>query len=114
MVKDAELHAQRDQERKALVDIKTTIYSIEKSLSEYRDKVPSEIAKEIEDAVTDPRKATRGDNANEIKSNLDAANKAVSKIGEHMSRGSGGDSSSGGSQNGGDQAPEAEYQEMKN
>ncbi|ONI16064.1 hypothetical protein PRUPE_3G077000 [Prunus persica] len=118
MVKDAELHAQRDQERKALVDVKnnadTTIYSIEKSLSEYRDKVPSEIAKEIEDAVADLRKATGGDNADEIKSKLDAANKAVSKIGEHMSRGSGGDSSSGGSQDGGDQAPEAEYQEMKN
>lgn len=119
MIKDAELHAQKDQQRKALVDIKnsadTSIYSIEKSLSEYRDKVPSEITKEIEDAVTDLRTAIGGDNADEIKSKLDIANKAVSKIGEHMSKGSGGGggSSSGGSQNGGDEAPEAEYQEMK-
>ncbi|TQD81521.1 hypothetical protein C1H46_032919 [Malus baccata] len=70
MIKDAELHAQKDQERKALVDIKnsadTSIYSIEKSLNEYRDKVPSEIAKEIEDAVADLRTAIGGDSADEI------------------------------------------------
>ncbi|KAI9090901.1 hypothetical protein K1719_028386 [Acacia pycnantha] len=117
MVKEAELHAQRDQERKALIDIRnsadTTIYSIEKSLNEYRDKIPSEVAKEIEDAVADLRTAMSGDNTEEIKAKVDAANKAVSKIGQHMSGGgSGGSSSSGGSQ-GGDQAPEAEYDEVK-
>ncbi|MED6168889.1 hypothetical protein PIB30_015947 [Stylosanthes scabra] len=118
MVKEAELHAQRDQERKALIDIKnsadTTIYSIEKSLGEYREKIPSEVAKEIEDAVSDLRKAMSGDNVDEIKAKLDAANKAVSKIGEHMSGGSSGSgsSSAGGSQ-GGEQAPEAEYEEVK-
>ncbi|KAJ4964523.1 hypothetical protein NE237_024462 [Protea cynaroides] len=110
MVKEAEMHAQKDQERKALIDIKnsadSTIYSIEKSLSEYRDKVPAEIATEIESALTDLRKASSGDDINEIKSKLDAANKAVSKIGQHMS------GSSGGSQ-GGDQTPEAEYEEVK-
>ncbi|KAB2602986.1 heat shock 70 kDa protein [Pyrus ussuriensis x Pyrus communis] len=113
----AELHAQRDQERKALIDLRnsadTTIYSIEKSLNEYCDKVPSEVTKEIEDAVADLRKAMGEDNADEIKAKLDVANKAVSKIGEHMSKGSGGDSSSGGSQGGGDQAPEADYEEVK-
>ncbi|CAN6700852.1 unnamed protein product [Malus baccata var. baccata] len=118
MIKDAELHAQRDQERKALIDVKnsadTTIYIIEKSLNEYCDKVPSEIAQEIEDTVGDLRTAIGGDNADEIKSKLDVANKAVSKIGEHMSKGSGGgDSSSGGSQDGGDEAPESEHQEMR-
>ncbi|KAG4971618.1 hypothetical protein JHK85_038039 [Glycine max] len=116
MVKEAELHAQKDQERKALIDIRnsadTTIYSIEKSLGEYREKIPSEVAKEIEDAVSDLRQAMSGDNVDEIKSKLDAANKAVSKIGEHMSGGSSGGSSAGGSQ-GGDQAPEAEYEEVK-
>ncbi|XP_008237044.1 PREDICTED: LOW QUALITY PROTEIN: heat shock 70 kDa protein, mitochondrial [Prunus mume] len=118
MVREAELHAQKDQERKALIDIRnsadTTIYSIEKSLNEYRDKIPSEVAKEIEDAVAELRTAIGGDNAEEIKAKLEAANKAVSKIGEHMSRGSGGDSSSGGpGTEGGDQAPEADYEEVK-
>ncbi|KAG7977352.1 hypothetical protein I3843_05G027400 [Carya illinoinensis] len=117
MVKEAELHAQRDQERKALIDIRnsadTTIYSIEKSLSEYKDKISGEVAKEIEDAITDLRKATAGDNVEEIKSKIDAANKTVSKIGQHMQGGSDGGSSSGGGSQGGDQAPEAEYEEVK-
>ncbi|KAK8529796.1 hypothetical protein V6N12_060565 [Hibiscus sabdariffa] len=118
MVKEAELHAQKDQERKALIDTRnnadTTIYSVEKSLNEYREKIPSEISKVIEDAVVDLRKAMDGENVDEIKAKIDAANKAVSKIGEHMagsSRGSQG-GSSGGAQ-GGDQAQEAEYEEVK-
>ncbi|KAM5578899.1 hypothetical protein ABKV19_008954 [Rosa sericea] len=118
MVKEAEKHAQRDQERKALVDLRnsaeTSIYSIEKSLDEYRDKVPSETAKQIEDSVADLRKAMGEDNVDELKSKLDAANRAVSKIGEHMSGehmsgGSGGSSSSG--SQGGDQTPEADFYE---
>jgi molecular chaperone DnaK (HSP70) len=117
MVKEAELHAQKDQERKALIDVRnsadTSIYSIEKSLAEYRDKIPSEVAKEIETAISDLRSAMAGDNVDEIKSKLDAANKAVSKIGEHMSGGSSGGPSSGGGSAGGDQAPEAEYEEVK-
>eukprot|EP00262_Sarcandra_glabra_P016380 TRINITY_DN5319_c0_g3_i1.p1 TRINITY_DN5319_c0_g3~~TRINITY_DN5319_c0_g3_i1.p1 ORF type:complete len:679 (+),score=153.60 TRINITY_DN5319_c0_g3_i1:112-2148(+) len=115
MVREAELHAQKDTERKALIDIRnsadTTIYSIEKSLNEYRDKIPAEVTSEIETAVADLRKAAAGDNADEIKAKLDVANKAVSKIGQHMSGGSGGVPPS---QGGGDpQAPEAEYEEVK-
>lgn len=113
MVKEAELHSQKDQERKTLIDLKnsadTTIYSIEKSLGEYRDKIPSEVASEIESAVADLRKAMGDESVDEIKAKLDAANKAVSKIGQHMSGGS----TSGGSQGGGDQPPEAEYEEVK-
>ncbi|KAH0895570.1 hypothetical protein HID58_045138 [Brassica napus] len=116
MVRDAELHAQKDKERKDLIDTKntadTTIYSIEKSLGEYREKIPSEVAKEIEDAVADLRSASAGDDVNEIKAKIDAANKAVSKIGEHMS---GGGSAPGGgaTQGGSEQTPEADYEEVK-
>ncbi|KAG5526164.1 hypothetical protein RHGRI_032447 [Rhododendron griersonianum] len=117
MVKEAEIHAQKDQERKTLIDLRnsadTTIYSIEKSLSEYRDKVPSEVASEIESAVADLRSAVGEDDVDEIKAKLDAANKAVSKIGQHMSGGSTGGAASGGGSEGGDQAPEAEYEEAK-
>lgn len=117
MVREAELHAQRDQERKALIDVKntadTTIYSVEKSLGEYKDKIPAEVSKEIEDAIADLRSAAAGDSVEDIKSKIDAANKAISKIGQHMQGGSDGGSSSGGSQGGGDQAPEAEYEEVK-
>ncbi|CAK9150615.1 unnamed protein product [Ilex paraguariensis] len=115
MVREAELHAQKDQERKELIDIRnsadTTIYSIEKSLTEYRDKIPSEVATEIESAVSDLRKAMGNDNADEIKGKIDAANKAASKIGQHMAGGSGGAASEG-SQDG-EQPQEVEYEEAK-
>uniref|UniRef100_A0A803MC89 Uncharacterized protein n=1 Tax=Chenopodium quinoa TaxID=63459 RepID=A0A803MC89_CHEQI len=111
---DSSVHAQKDQERKSLIDARntadTTIYSIEKSLGEYREKIPSEVAKEIEDAVSDLRSVMEKDNIEEIKAKTDAANKAVSKIGEHMSGGSGG--ASGGSSTS-EQTPEAEYEEAK-
>ena len=117
MVQEAELHAQKDQERKALIDIRnnadTTIYSIEKSLGEYRDKIPAEVASEIEAAITDLRKEMASDDIEQIKAKLDAANKAVTKIGQLMSGGGSGGSQSGGSQDGGDQSPEAEYEEVK-
>uniref|UniRef100_A0A453FJX3 Heat shock 70 kDa protein, mitochondrial n=1 Tax=Aegilops tauschii subsp. strangulata TaxID=200361 RepID=A0A453FJX3_AEGTS len=123
MVREAELHSQKDQERKALIDIRntadTTIYSIEKSLGEYRDKIPAEVATEIETAVADLRTEMASDDIEKIKSKMEAANKAVSKIGEHMSGGgaagggAAGGSQEGGSQGGGDQAPEAEYEEVK-
>lgn len=116
MVREAEMHSQKDQERKALIDLRntadTTIYSIEKSLNEYKDKIPSEVATEIETAVSDLRSAMSTENIDDIKAKLDAANKAVSKIGQHMSGGGSGGASSGGSE-GGDQAPEADYEEVK-
>nr|AAO17017.1 Putative heat shock 70 KD protein, mitochondrial precursor [Oryza sativa Japonica Group] len=116
MVHEAELHSQKDQERKALIDIRntadTTIYSIEKSLGEYRDKIPAEVASEIETAIADLRNEMASDDIEKIKSKIEAANKAVSKIGQHMSGGGSGGSQAG-SQGGGDQAPEAEYEEVK-
>uniref|UniRef100_A0A5B7BTM5 Heat shock 70 kDa protein n=1 Tax=Davidia involucrata TaxID=16924 RepID=A0A5B7BTM5_DAVIN len=115
MVREAELHLQKDEERKTLIDLRnsadTSIYSIEKSLSEYKDKIPSEVVMEIESAVSDLRKAMGFDNAEEIKAKIDAATTAVSKIGQHMAGDKGGDAS-GGSQDG-EQPPEAEYEEAR-
>lgn len=117
MVKEAELHAKKDQERKNLIDIRnsadTTIYSIEKSLSEYRDKIPSEVAQEIEAAVSELRDAMGKDDVDKIKEKLDAANKAVSKIGHSMNQRGGNEGSSGPGSDGGDQTQEAEYKEAK-
>ncbi|KAK1396885.1 hypothetical protein POM88_006748 [Heracleum sosnowskyi] len=40
----------------------TTTYSVEKSMNEYKDKIPAEVASEIEAAVADSKKASGGDN----------------------------------------------------
>jgi len=118
MVREAEMHAQKDQEKKALIDARnaadSTIYSVEKSLSEYKDKLPSDVISEIESAVTDLKKAIANDDVEDIKAKTDAATAASLKIGQSVQQQSGGSSSGsqGGSQ-GGDQAPEAEYEEVK-
>ncbi|XVF15334.1 hypothetical protein REPUB_Repub09cG0142900 [Reevesia pubescens] len=117
MVKEAELHAQKDEERRTLIDLRnsadTNIYNIEKSLNEYRDRIPNELASEIESAVADLRKAMAGENIDEIKAKVDVANKAVSKIGEHINKGSSSEGGSSGGSSGEDQTPEAEYQEAR-
>lgn len=111
MVKEAELHAQKDKERKALIDIRntadSTVYSIEKSLSEYKDKIPAEVVSEIQSALEDLRNEMAGSDVDKIKAKIDATNKAVSKIGQHMTGGGVGGSP------GVDQTPEAEYEEVK-
>lgn len=118
MVREAEMHAQKDQEKKKLIDARnaadSTIYSVEKSLSEYKDKLSSEIVSEIESAVADLRKSMASDDAEDIKAKTDAATAASLKIGQHVQQQAGGSSSGpeGGSQ-GGDQATEAEYEEVK-
>lgn len=118
MVREAEMHAQKDQEKKALIDARnaadSTIYSVEKSLSEYKDKLSSDVISEIESAVTDLKKAMANDDVEDIKAKTDAATAASLKIGQSVQQQSGGSSSGsqGGSQ-GGDQAPEAEYEEDK-
>lgn len=75
-------------------------------MNEHRDKVPAEIAEEVEAAVADLRTAMGGDDVEMIRAKLDAANKAVSKIGQHMQ------GANSGSQ-GGDETPEAEYKDAK-
>jgi chaperone protein DnaK len=118
MVREAEMHAQKDQEKKTLIDARnsadSTIYSVEKSLSEYKDKLPSDVISEIESAVSDLKKAMTSDDAEDIKAKTDAATAASLKIGQHVQQQAGGSSSGsqGGSQ-GGDQAAEAEYEEVK-
>ncbi|GER42101.1 chaperone DnaK [Striga asiatica] len=109
MVREAELHAHKDQERKALIDLRnradTRVYEIEKSLNEYRDKIPAEVVSEIENAVSDLRGALGTENADDIQAKLELAEKAVQKIGEHLAKGSGGGHEGA--------APEAEYEEVK-
>ncbi|KAL2609026.1 hypothetical protein R1flu_027599 [Riccia fluitans] len=88
MVKDAELYAKMDQERKQLIDAKndadTTIYSVEKSLSEYREKLPQDVIDAVEAALADVKKAVEGENSNEILEKVNAAKTASMKIGEAL------------------------------
>lgn len=88
MVKEAEHHAAGDKERKALIEAKNhadaLIYSTEKSLKEYGDKISADDLKAIEDSVADLKSTLESEDATEIKAKTDALSQNAMKLGEAM------------------------------
>uniref|UniRef100_A0A7S3LUP4 Heat shock protein 70 n=1 Tax=Palpitomonas bilix TaxID=652834 RepID=A0A7S3LUP4_9EUKA len=102
MIRDAETHAAADKDRKDLVEAKNNAESLidssEKSLNEYKDKLPSEDAEAIKSEITNLRSALdSAQSAEELKEKMDALNKANMKIGEALNRGNANSSSDSGS-----------------
>jgi molecular chaperone DnaK len=71
LVKDAELHAEEDKNKKALADARNSadalIYSTEKTLDELGEKVDNGIRAEVEQIVAGLRREIEGENISEIK-----------------------------------------------
>ena len=61
MVKDAETHAADDKKRREVIEARnhldTIIYTTEKSLKEYGDKIDAKDKQNIEDAISKAKKA---------------------------------------------------------
>lgn len=111
MVRKAEQYASEDKARKVVIEAKndadTCIYSTEKSLNEHKDKLPQDVVSSITNAVEALKKATEGDNADEIRTKIQEAQSAAMKIGETLSKQGG-----GGASPGSDSGPvEPEYEE---
>ena len=77
-------------QRKAAIEAKneaeTMIYSAERSVSEYKDKVPQTVVDAINAAIGDVRGALESQSAEEIKAKSNALQQAIMKIGESMSQ----------------------------
>jgi molecular chaperone DnaK len=88
MVKDAELHAKEDKEKKETVDVKnqadTLVYTTEKSLKEHGDKISDADKKNIENAIAQLKKSMEGSDAGAIKKDIEALNQAAHKLAETM------------------------------
>jgi molecular chaperone DnaK len=65
MVKDAEAHAAEDKSRRELIDARnmadSLAYSVEKTVSENRDRLPATDVSRIESYITTLREAAKGD-----------------------------------------------------
>src|ERR1035437_4316005 len=76
MQQDAEIHAEEDKKKKELVDEKNTaemmIFSAEKSLKEYGEKITPDLKKNVEDKIAAARTAKEGTDVTAIKSALEA------------------------------------------
>jgi molecular chaperone DnaK len=123
LVKDAELHADEDGRKKALVEAKNNadalIYSTEKTLVEMGANVDGSLRMEIDDAVANLKRALKGDNTDEIRQLTDALTRAAHKLAESAYRqpgeAHGGAAESGrarASASGDDDVVDADFQEV--
>ena len=86
MVKDAESHAEEDKKKRELIDARNRadqlIYSTEKSLKDYGDKVGSREKKEIEAAIEKAKQAMESDRLDQINEAVEALTQASHKLAE--------------------------------
>ena len=122
MVKEAEVHADEDKRRKELVEARNhadaVIYSTEKALRESETKIPADLKKQVEQAITDAKQSLTADNPQTIRQAADRLQQAASKIGEALSQaqaasqgaGAAGGQAAGGPS--GDDVVDAEFEEV--
>jgi len=85
MRREAESHAADDTRKKEEVETKNvaeaTMYSAEKTIREYSDKIPADLKSEVEGKIAATRSALQGTDISYIKSSLQALNESMQKIG---------------------------------
>ena len=88
MVKDAEVNAAADKEKREAVDAKNEadglIYATEKSLKDLGDKVSDADKQKIEDAMAALKKALESENTQDIKAKTEELKQASYKIAEEL------------------------------
>jgi molecular chaperone DnaK len=88
MVKDAEMHSEEDKKRREAVDVKnqadSMVYQTEKLLNENREKIPASDISTIEEALKNTKEAIESNDADRIKTAMDALTQASHKMAEAM------------------------------
>ncbi len=88
LVKDAEMHADEDKNKRQLVEARNAadsmIYSTEKSIKELGDKVDSETKSKVADAISALKKAMETEDVAEIKRLSEELTNASHKLAEAM------------------------------
>ena len=88
LVRDAEAHAEEDKRRKELIETRnhadSLVYSVEKNVKEFGDKVDAAEKTKIEEAITKTKKALEGDDIDAIKKAQDDLMNVSHKLAEAM------------------------------
>jgi len=88
MVKDAEIHAAEDKKEKEKAEVHNEadnlIYTTEKSLKDYGDKISDEERKKIEDASAELKKSMEADDLEQMKSKVEDLKQAAYKLAEEV------------------------------
>ncbi len=84
MIKEAELHAEEDRRKKELIDLRNQadgfIYSVEKSLREFGSKISDADRNRIQELIKKLRESMAGEDAQKIRSDLEALQSEWMKI----------------------------------
>ena len=131
LVRDAEQHAEEDKSRRELIEARnqadSMIYSVEKNIKEFGDKVDAAEKAKIEEAISKAKKALEGENIETIKKAQDELMNVSHKLAEAMyaktaggqggpTAGDGAQQQSGGQQASGkkdDDVVDADFEEVK-
>ncbi|PKN75303.1 MAG: molecular chaperone DnaK [Deltaproteobacteria bacterium HGW-Deltaproteobacteria-10] len=88
LVRDAEAHAEEDKKRRELIETRnhadSMIYSVEKNIKEFGDKIDAAEKTKIEEAITKAKKALEGDDIEAIKKTQEELTNVSHKLAEAM------------------------------
>ena len=88
MRRDAEAHAAEDTKRKEEVEARNTAdtlaYTAEKTLRDYKDKIPANLNQEIEEKIKALRSALQGTDITAVRRATDDLNQAMQKVGSSV------------------------------
>lgn len=112
MVKDAELHADDDKKKRALIEAKnqadSLVYSTEKSLKDNADKVDDETKTAIESALEELKKVMEGDDVEAINAAVETLSQASHKLAEAIYAEAQAEAGAAGEEGGATEEPAAE------
>ncbi len=118
MKKEAEIYAEEDKRKRELAEEKNKadalIYSAEKTLRDFKEKISQDSKKEIEEKIAELKKAKEGDNIEDIKKASEALSSTLQKIGVELYKSQqpeSGDQGSRTDKDGGEDVEEGEYKE---
>jgi len=88
MKKQAEVHSEEDRKKKELIDARnladTLVYTTEKTMKEFGEKVKQEDKKEIEEKIESLKKVKGSDNLEQIKKASEELSQAIQKVGTEL------------------------------
>ncbi len=91
-IKDAEAHAEEDKRLKEEIDVKNEadalVFRAEKSIKEFKDKLPAEIVSDIESKIHAVKKALESKEISAIKAAAEELSSHMQKIGEELQKAS--------------------------
>jgi len=115
MKREAEMHAEEDRKKRELAEAKNNadaiIYTAQKTLKEFQDKIKEEDKKDIEEKIESLKKLKESDNIEDIKRGIQELSESMQKIGAELYKSQGGSGSQSDSQKDEGEAKEGEYKE---